>query len=174
LDWLEKWFPQQSTFWTRSLWDIAGPLEEDLHYVMDYALWISMFDTVNPKTVNKVLSAYRYQDEAKCIAHPHRVTEEVEVVLKDYLKHIPKARISQMREDLHRFNMTKPIGENLLSWVHKSYHNHRYEEAKQYLTSALQLYPPLLKDTTVFFLKLKLLLGPKAIRMIRKMKHPKL
>jgi glycosyltransferase involved in cell wall biosynthesis len=35
--------PQPSTFWTADLWSIAGPLREDLHYVMDYDLWLRMF-----------------------------------------------------------------------------------------------------------------------------------
>ena len=35
--------PQPSVFWSVDLWQIAGPLKQDLHYVMDYDLWLRMF-----------------------------------------------------------------------------------------------------------------------------------
>lgn len=35
-------FPQPSVFWTRDLWQSAGPLQAELYFVMDYALWLSM------------------------------------------------------------------------------------------------------------------------------------
>jgi len=37
-----KTLPQPSTFWTRDLWDAAGPLPEDLYFAMDYHLWLRM------------------------------------------------------------------------------------------------------------------------------------
>jgi glycosyltransferase involved in cell wall biosynthesis len=36
-------FPQPSVFWTRNLWDIAGPVDEDLYFAMDFALWLRMY-----------------------------------------------------------------------------------------------------------------------------------
>lgn len=35
-------FPQPSVFWTRDLWQTAGPLDESLYFVMDYDLWLRM------------------------------------------------------------------------------------------------------------------------------------
>lgn len=35
LTWLKNWFPQQSTFWTRRMWEVVDPLDESLYYVMD-------------------------------------------------------------------------------------------------------------------------------------------
>jgi hypothetical protein len=35
-------FPQPSVFWTRDLWDLAGLLDEELYFAMDYALWLQM------------------------------------------------------------------------------------------------------------------------------------
>jgi glycosyltransferase involved in cell wall biosynthesis len=32
--------PQPSTFWRRKCWDLYGPLDENLHYRMDYALFL--------------------------------------------------------------------------------------------------------------------------------------
>jgi glycosyltransferase involved in cell wall biosynthesis len=35
-------FPQPSVFWTRDLWAVAGPLDEELYFVMDFDLWLRM------------------------------------------------------------------------------------------------------------------------------------
>lgn len=35
-------FPQPSVFWTRDLWQAAGPLDESLYFAMDYELWLRM------------------------------------------------------------------------------------------------------------------------------------
>jgi glycosyltransferase involved in cell wall biosynthesis len=34
--------PQPSVFWTRDLWEEAGPVDESLYFVMDYDLWLRM------------------------------------------------------------------------------------------------------------------------------------
>jgi len=66
LSWPKNWFPQQSTFWTKKMWEKAGPLNEKLHYVMDYSLWLSMLFYSKPKTTQNILSNYRLHKEAKC------------------------------------------------------------------------------------------------------------
>ena len=32
--------PQQSTFWTRGLWELCGPLKNEYYYIMDWELWM--------------------------------------------------------------------------------------------------------------------------------------
>lgn len=66
LSWPKNWFPQQSTFWTREMWLKAGPLNEKLHYVMDYSLWLSMLCYSKPIITQQILSHYRLHQEAKC------------------------------------------------------------------------------------------------------------
>ncbi len=56
LPWYKNWFPQPSTFWTRELWQKAGRIDETLHYVMDYELWLRMSRYAQLKTTSKVLS----------------------------------------------------------------------------------------------------------------------
>lgn len=36
---------QAATFWARDVWMMAGTLREDLHFAMDYELWLRMFPT---------------------------------------------------------------------------------------------------------------------------------
>lgn len=66
LRWGDNWFPQQSTFWNRRMWDAAGPVREDLHYSMDLALWLEMIRYSAPILTGDVLSSYRFHDQAKC------------------------------------------------------------------------------------------------------------
>lgn len=65
LSWPKNWFPQQSTFWTKNMWVKAGPLNENLHYVMDYSLWLSMLSYSKPITTQNILSNYRLHNKAK-------------------------------------------------------------------------------------------------------------
>jgi regulator of replication initiation timing len=82
LNWLFHWFPQQSTFWTRSLWEQAGPLDESLHYVMDFELWLKMLKVVTPKLLPVTLASYRHHPAAKCVSHLERVEQEILQVLQ--------------------------------------------------------------------------------------------
>lgn len=68
LRWTADWFPQQATFWTRSMWEQAGPLDEHLHYTMDLALWQRMFQISPPQQVPDLLAGYRIHDSAKCVS----------------------------------------------------------------------------------------------------------
>ncbi len=68
--WTSDWFPQQSTFWNRAMWDRVSPLDENLHYTMDLSLWYRMFGLAKPHQVPDILAAYRYHDQAKCVDQP--------------------------------------------------------------------------------------------------------
>lgn len=83
LKWWINWFPQQSTFWTQAMWKAAGPLDEDLHYVMDFSLWLAMFNYAEPILSQEVLAFYRFQENAKCQtrASRYKVMDEIVDVL---------------------------------------------------------------------------------------------
>jgi glycosyltransferase involved in cell wall biosynthesis len=82
--WLEKWFPQQSTFFTRAMFERAGPLREDLQYCMDLDLWIRMYATSEPVVISEVLSRYRVHGQAKCVMDQKAVANELIKVLATY------------------------------------------------------------------------------------------
>jgi glycosyltransferase involved in cell wall biosynthesis len=61
-----KTLPQPSTFWTRDLWETAGPLREDLYFVMDYDLWLRMVPRAQSLSyVEEILSYQRTQPDQK-------------------------------------------------------------------------------------------------------------
>lgn len=58
--------PQPSVFWTRDLWEEAGPLDESLYFVMDYALWLKMrFIAKQEILINDTLSYIHLHQEQK-------------------------------------------------------------------------------------------------------------
>lgn len=66
INWTVKWFPQQSTFWSRGMWDKCGPLDIQLNYTMDYDLWLRMLEINKPIISSEIFSSYRFHDNAKC------------------------------------------------------------------------------------------------------------
>ncbi len=77
--WNTKWFTQQSTFWTRTLLDKVGQLNESLHYAMDYDLWLRMFTESNPIAISQVLAQYRFHSDAKCVKDKDKDKQLIEV-----------------------------------------------------------------------------------------------
>jgi glycosyltransferase involved in cell wall biosynthesis len=77
--WNTNWFTQQSTFWTRSLLDKVGYLNESLHYAMDYDLWLKMFAESKPISSDQVLAQYRFHTNAKCVKDKDKDKQLIEV-----------------------------------------------------------------------------------------------
>jgi glycosyltransferase involved in cell wall biosynthesis len=85
LRWHIKWFPQQSTFWTRTLWEKTGGLDESLHYAMDLDLWLRMFTYVQPTVLGSSMSSYRMHASSKCVSSLNAARDEVDSVLVRWL-----------------------------------------------------------------------------------------
>lgn len=61
-----KTLAQPSVFWTADLWQAAGPLDENLYFLMDYDLWLSMVPKAKHVVyVDSVLSYQRTQPSQK-------------------------------------------------------------------------------------------------------------
>ena len=59
-------FPQPSVFFTRDLWEAAGPLDEDLYFAMDYRLWLRMRRVCeNEIFIEEILSFARCHENQK-------------------------------------------------------------------------------------------------------------
>lgn len=82
LPWFINWFPQPSTFWSRGLWEKAGPLNESLHYVMDYDLWLKMSRFAVLETVPEILSSCRWHSGSKSYSQRTRVYREMAKVMR--------------------------------------------------------------------------------------------
>jgi glycosyltransferase involved in cell wall biosynthesis len=83
----KNWFPQQATFWTRKMWELAGPLDEDNHFTMDLALWLRMFRFAQPQRFADLVAGYRFHDEAKGDAKRSETLQEMlDLRLSYYLR----------------------------------------------------------------------------------------
>ncbi len=74
--WPNYGFCQQSTFWRRSLLESAGLLDENLHYMMDWDLWLRFFAVGRPAILKEVLAGYRYHSAAKCVVATNQLLLE--------------------------------------------------------------------------------------------------
>jgi glycosyltransferase involved in cell wall biosynthesis len=65
LNWRTNYIMQPAVFWNKSMWDSAGPLERNLHYAMDFDLWLRFFRIRKPLLVDKVIGMHRVHGESK-------------------------------------------------------------------------------------------------------------
>ena len=57
---------QESTFWKRSLWQLAGShMDTRLHYAGDFELWVRFFRYARLYTVDALFGGFRYHDKQK-------------------------------------------------------------------------------------------------------------
>ncbi len=61
----ENCIPQMSVFWRRSFGVSAGGLREDLHYSMDYDLWLRFMKKDRGMHIPQYLAAFRYYADCK-------------------------------------------------------------------------------------------------------------
>lgn len=165
LSWSENWFPQQSTFWTRAMWNGTGPLNEILHYAMDYALWLNMLECATPIVTKEILSAYRFHIDAKTGANGAKKCNEMIFVLEEYLKYNLNAKCTKLAVE-------RSIAEIALHSANQHlYYRGNYTEAKQLLGFAIQKYPQLLLSTKGILILIKLILGEQGLAMVRWIKN---
>jgi glycosyltransferase involved in cell wall biosynthesis len=61
----ENFVSQPAVFWRREFGRRVGPLDESLHYTMDYDLWLRMGREVAPLRVDRVLAQFRLHGGSK-------------------------------------------------------------------------------------------------------------
>lgn len=80
----DTYFAQPSVFFTRQALESAGLLREDLHYAMDFELWLRMARHARIMLVEQHLSWFRQHKDAKTWRDTLKVLDEVEQVLEAY------------------------------------------------------------------------------------------
>ncbi len=83
-------FPQPGVFWRRSLQQAVGPLDEALHYQMDYDLWCRFVQCAGgPMLLDRELAHYRLHDASKTCSSRHRFMAERIRVRRRYAQRLP-------------------------------------------------------------------------------------
>lgn len=72
----DQWIMQQCCFWTAEIWKKSGGVDEDLHLLMDYDLWLRFSSLGRSKALEDRIAIMRYYKEAKTVALRSRMKEE--------------------------------------------------------------------------------------------------
>lgn len=76
----DQWVMQQCCFWTRSLWQEAGGVDENLHLLMDYDLWFRLSRASEAALIDRKLAVMRYHPDVKTVRQRNRMDEELAYV----------------------------------------------------------------------------------------------
>lgn len=78
-------YPQMSSYVTGDVIRSAGPLREDLAYVMDHEYWLRLVSLgYSPALVQAVFSCYRLHPESKTVVANHQFIQEAVQVANEY------------------------------------------------------------------------------------------
>ncbi len=94
---------QPAVFWRASFGRRIGPLDESLHWTMDYDLWLRMARASAPLMVNRELAAFRLHPASKSGRVDRRQFDEQYAVASRYFDGDWRSRI------LHRMNVAKIV-----------------------------------------------------------------
>jgi len=72
----ENVVPQMATFWRRDFGQSVGPLDESLHWTMDYDLWLRMGQVADPLLLDRLLAKFRLHATSKSGAFDRRQFDE--------------------------------------------------------------------------------------------------
>jgi glycosyltransferase involved in cell wall biosynthesis len=61
----ENFISQPAVFWRREFGLEFGPVDESLHYTMDYDLWLRMGKSADPMILDKVVAQFRIHSDSK-------------------------------------------------------------------------------------------------------------
>lgn len=76
----DQWVMQQCCFWSRSLWQEAGGVDETLHLLMDYDLWFRLSRATTTAVIDRKLAVMRYHPDVKTVRQRSRLQEELAYV----------------------------------------------------------------------------------------------
>lgn len=85
-------FMQPACFFSRSAWQVAGPLRTDLEYCMDLALWFKIAERLEFKILNESLAFINTHAEAKTIKHRREMFSEIALLIATQPGGWPHAR----------------------------------------------------------------------------------
>ncbi|MFM7267357.1 MAG: glycosyltransferase family 2 protein [Cyanobium sp.] len=118
IDWKnDRWVMQQCCFWSRSLWEEAGGVDEELHLLMDYDLWFRLSRATQACLIQEKLAVMRYYPAAKTVRQRSKASEELAYVyakngvfpsLREQVAELVSSR-DAVQQRLHRLEASLPI-----------------------------------------------------------------
>lgn len=78
--------PQAGSFWSRKSWDLAGPLDESLHYAMDHEYWGRLaYHGFRPLCIQQSLALFRLHTQGKTARGDSDFMAEERIVIQKWL-----------------------------------------------------------------------------------------
>jgi glycosyltransferase involved in cell wall biosynthesis len=71
-----NYVPQPATFWRASAMQSVGPIDERLHYAMDYDLWLRLSDLGPPGYIDRYLASFRIHGGSKSLNGARKLLAE--------------------------------------------------------------------------------------------------
>jgi hypothetical protein len=99
----ENFIPQPAVFWRRDFGAEVGPLDESLHWTMDYDLWLRMGRRCDPLVIDALLARFRLHEASKSGDFNRRQFDEGYEVARRYFGGDWQSRLA------HRFNVEKIV-----------------------------------------------------------------
>jgi len=118
--WHDNSFQQSACFFSEKAWQKCGPLNQSLHYAMDFDLWLKIAEAFPIEKVNHVLSADHIHTEAKTYKDMGHMYAEIFLVqiqhgyeplaIEDISKWFNEyAALRRKLGQIFRFPFTKPL-----------------------------------------------------------------
>ena len=140
---MNSYIAQDAAFFSRAAWTAAGPLNESLHYALDYDLWLRMAARFAVSRIPELLSRRRMAAGTKTVEHPEAFWPEViDSVTRFYdLPNLP-ARVLDVRAQALGLHCRRAAAHYMRAG--------RIAAGRDYLAMALQLTPGLLQQPEEF------------------------
>jgi hypothetical protein len=110
----DQWVMQQCCFWTKTLWQNVGGVDEQLHLLMDYDLWFRFSRRTKAALINEKLAVMRYYPDAKTVKQRSKTSEELAYV---YAKN---GAFASLREQVADLVVQRGASEQYLNRIHSS------------------------------------------------------
>jgi glycosyltransferase involved in cell wall biosynthesis len=76
------WIQQESTFWSRGLWNLAGgSVNASFQLAADFDLWRRFGNHADLYSVDALIGGFRRHAQNKSALYPHRYYEEIDLIL---------------------------------------------------------------------------------------------
>jgi len=83
---------QPGVFWRRRIMEKVGFLDENLHFVMDFDLWIRIYLNANIKYIPKIISNFRIHSESKTNNNPVQLYLEKNQVIAELFYNLQRTK----------------------------------------------------------------------------------
>ncbi|MDP4268387.1 MAG: glycosyltransferase family 2 protein, partial [Bacteroidota bacterium] len=95
---------QPSVFWRKKIIEETGYLDENLHYTMDYDLWMRIFFTYKTLKINKIISKFRIHNSSKTNSNPKDMYMEYRKVFSRFICSIEKTKYIELLKELRIYD----------------------------------------------------------------------